>query len=148
MRALPRRTACFAPLRCEEKDTGYTVAQLADGSNVLIVGVTGQNTMKAVSQTNIRLCPGTGKDFVDIFGACSDRFTTGEGTAVAVDPVPITEAIVRGAELLAADQSQRPFDKIVVMAQMPHTEAEVLSERVSSLLRLDAVEAVNSMLTP
>ncbi len=74
---------------------------------------------------------------MDIFGACSDRFTTGEGTAVAVDPVPITEAIVRGAELLAADQSQRPFDKIVVMAQMPHTEAEVLSERVSSLLRLD-----------
>jgi hypothetical protein len=124
----------------EEKDTGYTVAQLADGSNVLIVGVTGQNTMKAVSQTNIRLCPGTGKDPVDIFGACSDRFTTGEGTAVAVDPVPITEAIVRGAELLAADQSQRPFDKIVVMAQMPHTEAEVLSERVSSLLRLDAAQ--------
>ena len=123
-----------------EKDTGYTVAQLADGSSVLIVGVTGQNTMKAVSQTNIRLCPGTGKDFVNIFGACSDRFTTGEGTAVAVDPVPITEAVVRGAELLAADQSQRPFDKIVVMAQMPHTEAEVLSERVSSLLRLDAAE--------
>ncbi len=123
-----------------EKDTGYTVAQLADGSNVLIVGVTGQNTMKAVSQTNIRLCPGTGKDFLNVFGACGDRFTTGEGTAVAVDPVPITEAIVRGAELLAADQGQRPFDKIVVMAQMPHTEAEVLSERVSSLLRLDAAE--------
>jgi hypothetical protein len=124
----------------QEKDTGYTVAQLADGSSVLVIGVTGQNTMKAVSQTNIRLCPGTGKDPVDIFGACGDRFTTGEGTAVAVDPVPITEAIVRGAELLAADQSQRPFDKIVVMAQMPHTEAEVLSERVSSLLRLDAAQ--------
>ncbi len=124
----------------QEKDTGYTVAQLADGSSVLIIGVTGQNTMKAVSQTNIRLCPGTGKDPVDVFGACGDRFTTGEGTAVAVDPVPITEAIVRGAELLAADQSQRPFDKIVVMAQMPHTEAEVLSERVSSLLRLDAAQ--------
>ncbi len=123
-----------------EKNTGYTVAHLADGSDVLIVGVTGQNTMKAVSQTNIRLCPGSGKDFVNIFGACNDRFTAGEGTAVAVDPVPITEAVVRGAELLAADQSQRPFDKIVVMAQMPHTEAEVLSERVSSLLRLDAAQ--------
>jgi len=124
----------------EEKDTGYTVAQLADGSNVLIVGVTGQNTMKAVSQTNIRLCPGSGKDPANIFGGCGDRFTTGEGTAVAIDPVAITEAIVRGAELLAADQSLHPFDKIVVMAQMPHTEAEVLSERVSSLLRLDAVQ--------
>src|ERR1700722_19797348 len=127
-------------IESEEKDTGYTVAQLADGSNVLIVGVTGQNTMKAVSQTNIRLCPGTGKDPADIFGACGDRFTTGEGSAVAVDPVPITEAVVRGAELLAADQNERPFDKIVVMAQMPHTEAEVLSERVSSLLRLDAAQ--------
>ena len=59
---------------------------------------------------------------------------------VADDPVPITEAIVRGAELMTADQNQRPFDKVVVMAQMPHTEAEVLSERVSTLLGLDAVE--------
>ena len=124
----------------EEKDVGYTVAQLADGSNVLIIGITGQSTMKAVSQTNVRLCPGTGSDSVNVFGACGDRVTTGDGTAVADDPVPITEAIVRGAELLAADQNQRPFDKIVVMAQMPHTEAEVLSQRVSTLLGLDAVE--------
>ncbi|MEI9969886.1 MAG: hypothetical protein WDM87_15150, partial [Terracidiphilus sp.] len=124
----------------EEKNIGYTVAQLADGSSVLVIGVTGQSTMRAVSQTNIRLCPGTGKDPITIFGVCGDRITTGDGTAVAVDPVPITEAIVRGAELLAADMNQRPFDKIVVMAQMPHTEAEVLSERVSTLLQVDAVE--------
>jgi hypothetical protein len=122
----------------EEKDTGYTVAHLADGSNVLIIGVTGQNTMKAVSQTNIRLCAGNGKDSENAFGACGDdRKTSGDGTAVAADPVAITEAIVRGAELLATEQNQRPFDKIVVMAQMPHTEAEVLSERISSLLRLN-----------
>jgi len=107
----------------EEKDTGYTVAQLADGTNILIIGVTGQSTMKAVSQTNIRLCPGSGNGPVNSFGVCGDRITTGDGTAVALDPVPITEAIVRGAELLAADQNQRPFDKVVVMAQMPHTEA-------------------------
>ncbi len=124
----------------EEKNVGYTVAQSADGSNVLIIGITGQSTMKAVSQTNIRLCPGTGTDFVNVFGACGDRITSGDGTVVANDPVPITEGIVRGAELLAADQNQRPFDKIVVIAQMPHTEAEVLSERVSTLLRLDAVQ--------
>ncbi len=122
----------------EEKDLGYTVAQLADGSNVLVIGVTGQSTMKSVSQTNVRLCPGPGKDPADAFGVCGDRITSGNGTAVAADPVPITEAIIRGAELLAADQNQRPFDKIVVMAQMPHTEAEVLSERVSALLALDA----------
>ena len=121
----------------EEKNVGYTVAQLADGSNVLIIGVTGQSTMDAVSETNLRLCRGTGKDPVDAFGACGDRVTSGEGTAVALDPVPITEAIVRGAELLATDQNQHPFDKVVVMAQMPHTEAEVLSERVSTLLSLD-----------
>ncbi len=125
----------------EEKDLGYTVAQLADGSSVLIIGITGQSTMKAVSQTNIRLCQGAGKDAVSAFGLCGDRITGGNGTAIAVDPVPITEAIVRGAELMAADQNQRPFDKIVVMAQMPHTEAEVLSERVSTQLRLDAFAA-------
>ena len=121
----------------EEKDIGYTVAQTADGSSVLIVGLTGQNTMNAVSQTNIRLCPGTHNDPASAFGVCSDRQTPGSGAAVATDPVPITEAIVRGAELLAADRNQRPFDKIVVMAQMPHTEAEVLSERVSTLLKND-----------
>jgi len=123
----------------EEKNIGYTVAQSADGSSVLIIGVTGQSTMKAVSQTNTRLCPGTGDGSVNVFGPCGDRLTSGEGTAVADDPVPITEAIVRGAELLAADQNQRAFDRVVVMAQMPRTEAEVLSERVSSLLGLDAV---------
>jgi hypothetical protein len=93
--------------------------------------------MNAVSQTNIRLCPGTHKDPTSVFGVCGDRETPGSGTAVATDPVPITEAIVRGAELLAADHNQRPFDKIVVMAQMPRTEAEVLSERVSTLLKND-----------
>ena len=121
----------------EEKDIGYTVAQTADGSNVLIVGLTGQSTMNAVSQTNIRLCPGTHQGPTSAFGVCGDRSTPGSGAAVATDPVPITEAIVRGAELLAADHNQRPFDKIVVMAQMPHTEAEVLSERVSTLLKND-----------
>lgn len=121
----------------EEKDIGYTVAETADGSSVLIVGLTGQSTMNAVSQTNIRLCPGTHKDPTSAFGVCGDRETPGSGAAVATDPVPITEAIVRGAELLAADQNQRPFDKVVVMAQMPHTEAEVLSERVSTLLKND-----------
>jgi hypothetical protein len=121
----------------EEKDIGYTVAQTADGSLVLIVGLTGQSTMNAVSQTNLRLCPGAHKDPASAFGVCGDRETPGSGTAVATDPVPITEAIVRGAELLAADHNQRPFDKILVMAQMPHTEAEVLSERVSTLLKND-----------
>ncbi len=121
----------------EEKNIGYTVAQTADGNNVLIVGVTGQNTMNAVSQTNVRLCPGAHGGPTTVFGVCSDRVTTGSGAAVASDPVPIIEAIVRGAELLAADHNERPFDKIVVMAQMPHTEAEVLSERVSTLLKLD-----------
>jgi hypothetical protein len=124
----------------EEKNIGYTVAQTADGNNVLIVGVTGQSTMNAVSQTNVRLCPGAHEGPASVFGVCGDRITSGSGTAVASDPVPIIEAIVRGAELLAADRNERPFDKIVVMAQMPHTEAEVLSERVSTLLKLDGAK--------
>ncbi len=124
----------------EEKNIGYTVAQTADGNNVLIVGVTGQDTMNAVSQTNVRLCPGSHDGPTSVFGVCGDRITSGSGTAVASDPVPIVEAIVRGTQLLAADHNERPFDKVVVMAQMPHTEAEVLSERVSTLLKLDGAK--------
>ena len=124
----------------EEQDVGYTVAHTTNGSKVLIIGVTGQSTMTAVSQTNLRMCAGTRENSTNAFGPCGDRISAGSGLAIAADPVPITEAIVRGAELQAADLNERPFDKIVVMAQMPHTEAEVLSERVWKILKLANVQ--------
>ncbi len=128
----------------EEEDIGYTVALKADRSKVLIVGVTGQSTMTAVSQTNLTLCAGDHGTQTYPFGACGDRpkhLSSASGAQTfAADPVAITEAIVRGAELRAADLNQGPFETVVVMAQMPHTEAEVLSERVSRRLFLAKVQ--------
>ncbi len=128
----------------EENDIGYTVANTQDGSKVLIVGITGQDTLNAVSHTNLRMCAGAERNAIDAFGPCGARTDVSSfgsaPTVVAGDPVAITEAIVRSAELQAADRKERPFDKVVVMAQMPHTEAEVLAERVWKLLSLDGVE--------
>jgi hypothetical protein len=123
----------------EERNVGYTEATLADGGKVLIVGVVGQNTMKAVSETNLRMCIDRAKDgsAPSDFGICdggssSDKSQNGLAANVLVtDPIAVTEALVRGAEL-----EDGHFDKIVVMAQMPHTEAEVLAERVWTRLKL------------
>jgi len=128
----------------EEEDIGYTVALKADHSKVLIVGVTGQSTMTAVSQTNLTLCAGVRGSQTYPFGACGNRpkdvSASSGAQTFAADPVAITEAIVRGAELRAADLNQGPFETVVVMAQMPHTEAEVLSQRVSRRLFLAKVQ--------
>jgi hypothetical protein len=138
----------------EENGIGYTVAHTQDGNKVLIIGVTGQDTLNAVSHTNLRMCPNDQKPSdqkpsdqeksINAFTACPDRADAGtlsnSGTVVASDPVQITEAIVRGAELLEGCAPGKPcFDKVVVMAQMPHTEAEVLAERVWKRLSLDGM---------
>ncbi|MGO8756551.1 MAG: hypothetical protein ACLQG3_00360 [Terracidiphilus sp.] len=126
----------------EEENIGYAVAHTGDGSKVLIVGVTGQETLNAVSHTNLYMCPGKPDSPKEAFGSCGERSKAeangGGATVVAAEPVQVSEAIVRGAELLAADRNEAPFDRVVVMAQMPHTEAEVLAERVWKRLSLDS----------
>jgi hypothetical protein len=116
----------------EERNVGYTVATAENGKKVLIIGVAGEDTMQAVSETNLRLClakPGNWNGG-DVFGHCGDDDKAAY-TVLVTDPVQVTQALVRGANLVDG-----PFDSVVVMAQMPHTEAEVLSERVSTRLRL------------
>jgi hypothetical protein len=118
----------------EERNVGYTVATAENGKKVLVIGVAGEDTMQAVSETNLRLCvakPGNWNGG-DVFGHCGDDSNaSGDYSVLVTDPVQVTEALVRGASL-----EDGPFDSVVVMAQMPHTEAEVLSERVSTRLRL------------
>jgi hypothetical protein len=118
----------------EERNVGYTVATAENGKKVLVIGVAGEDTMQAVSETNLRLCvakPGNWNGG-DVFGHCGDDSNpNGDYSVLVTDPVQVTEALVRGASL-----EDGPFDSVVVMAQMPHTEAEVLSERVSTRLRL------------
>jgi hypothetical protein len=127
----------------EEKGIGYTVAQSETGGKVLIIGVVGADTMNAVSATNLRMCPSPKGDSqhpiiitpTTAFGSCGDRTKAemaGYGDSVIVsDPVSVTQALVRGAMLL-----EKKFDSVIVMAQMPHPEAEILSERVWKQLTL------------
>ena len=138
----------------EQKNVGYTVATKADGQKILIIGVVGQNTMKEVSETNLRMCIGldgkAGKDNPNSpeaydnpdsvwdgvhwpaeFGICYLRTTQQvaqkglSATAVALDPVVVSAELVRAAELV-----EGRVNGVVLMAQMPHTEAEVLAARV------------------
>ena len=138
----------------EQKNVGYTVATKANGQKILVIGVVGQNTMKEVSETNLRMCIGldgkAGKDdpnspeakenpdsvldgvhWPEEFGICYLR-TSQEleqkglsATAVATDPVVVSAELVRAAELVEGH-----LNGVILMAQMPRTEAEVLAARV------------------
>jgi hypothetical protein len=126
----------------EESDVGYTMADAGNGNKVLVVGVVGQDTMKAVSETNLHMCRGKKGDPITDFDSCGDRRKPGKddnnGAEVLVtDPVEAAQAIVRGAALLCAEDSKcQHFQRVVVMAQMPHTEAEILSQRIWAQLKL------------
>lgn len=140
--AATRKDAIDGLLRtvaAEENNIGYTVAQTATGQKILILGVVGQDTLDAVSATNLRLCLPSAGNSAHAFAPCGTRSGPGgygEGaTVMAVDPVTVTEAMVRGAEL-----TEGHFDAIVLMAQMPHTEAEILAERVWKRLNLDGAQ--------
>ena len=116
----------------EQQDIGYTVAQQG-GHKFLIVGVVGQDTMKEVSETNLKLCIGAPKNdnWPDGFSSCNVRSNPNQpqhgllASVLVSDPVMAAAAVVRAAEL-----KNGPFDSVVLMAQMPHTEAEVLATRV------------------
>jgi hypothetical protein len=134
------RRGLLRTIALEERNVGYTVATTDNGQKVLVIGVAGQDAMQAVSQTNLTLCLATPGHWNggDVFGRCGDKEKsgpggdTGDSTVLVTDPVQVAEALVRGANLVDGG----PFNRVVVMAQMPHTEAEVLSERISARLRL------------
>jgi hypothetical protein len=143
------RRGLLRTVAAEERNVGYTVATTGDGRRVLVIGVAGQDTMQAVSATNLRLCraqpanaggnaSGGNASGGDVFGRCGNREAYGSSagndksyTVVVTDPVQVAQAVVRGANLVEGH-----FDSVVVMAQMPHTEAEVLAQRLSARLRL------------
>ena len=135
----------------EQKDVGYTVAE-ENGQKILVIGVVGQDTMEAVSETNLRLCIGgkgsqdlpnealNGKNWPKDFGRCDDAVPAAE--VVVTDPTVVTGALVRGASL-----EYGSFDAVVVMAQMTHTEAEVLATRVWAKLRSAGERPVDLVLS-
>lgn len=125
----------------EMYQTGYTVAG-NPGQQVLIVGVVGKETMSAISQTNLRVCLGTSGPV-----KCVPRIPKDAKNVTVSDPV---SAVVMGVR--AAGFVRGPFARVIVMAQMPAPEAEVLASRVrartKSLLKAAvSVQAVDAVLS-
>ena len=120
------------------------VVNKVNNQKILVIGVVGRDMLKSVSKTNLSLCgtlpitASTGvRDFADcqypsMQRAAGDKIT---GDVSAGEPVLVTAALIRAAELNAAESNLKGFDRIVVMAQMPHTDAEVLATRVWAKLR-------------
>lgn len=104
----------------EERDNGYVFSDFKIGDKVsartLLVGVVGRETMNAVSPTNLQL---------------------GAGKVTVLDPRRSAEILVRAAYLAASDEHQ-PISKVIIMAQMPHTEAEELGAHLRADLLLPA----------
>ena len=136
MRGLLRRIAH------EQDEVGYTLTEKGPGPKTLIIGVMGGNTFAAVSHVNRILCMRSGaaggppsawpSDFSSCKSNVGDTPQTSSvavGSVVVTDPVAIVDAIVRGVQLLHPD-----VGAIIVMAQMPHTDAEVLSMKLQTLL--------------
>jgi hypothetical protein len=123
----------------KQKDIGYTiVGGSGPMAGTLVIGVIGQETMKAVSLVNLKLCTRWKADLtVDL--PCEDgRDDKGSdsakgkfvGTVAVGDPLSAVTTVLR-----AAWAKEGPFDKVVVMAQMPRTEAEELAAHAVASLR-------------
>jgi hypothetical protein len=142
------RKAIFAAQRqflrivaAELKDTGYAVSgipteETRDGarpadrniSKVLFVGVVGKETTGPASSLNLQIGCDT----------CSELTTDQSGTVTVFDPVTAAVMAIRAARA----QEFAPFSSVVLMAQMPAPDAEILAARVRA--RLSAVADLDS----
>lgn len=136
-------------IAAEQKDIGYTFI-----GKTLVIGVMGPEMMRAVSPTNLRLC--TFRMALDLAArtpdihACDDPANSvlpggnsdlfpGRlmGTVVVGDPVLAVTTLLRAAWL-----NRTEFEHVVVMAQMPPTEAHELAAHVlSSIKKMNYAEA-------
>ena len=96
----------------EEEDRGYTLSQRKGLSTTLLIGVVGPETMKAVSPTNLHY-----------------KQNEVEGDVYVLDPRRTVEIVLRAAALAAQGDNDQ-IEHVIVMAQMPHTEAEELGAAV------------------
>lgn len=98
----------------EQKDVGYTIAVLPSGKNALIIGVVGQETMQEIPSGFFKVQSADKQTNLDL-SVGDPRFAV---------------ATVLRAAWTAQDAEDSKFDHVVVMAQMPPTEAEELGVRV------------------
>jgi len=136
------RKAILRAIANDHFNAGFTEATvLTPGGDktVLIVGVVGIETMQAIQDTNLSLTLGPNEASIlqssgtQIKSQATKR--TGkddpkaQGTKFKVevaDPLETVEMVVRAAR----ERHGRPYDLTILMAQMPHTEAEELIARV------------------
>jgi hypothetical protein len=130
----------------EQEDVGYTIAlDPTTKVRTLIVGVVGKETMSAVSPTNLKVCTkrveGNATLMNADFSPCvsddpqqkslehSPGYGRLVGSVVVGDPRVAVSTIVR-----AVWEREGPI-RTIVLAQMPHTEAEELGAHVHADLR-------------
>ena len=129
----------------EQKDVGFTIAALPSGQHTLLIGVVGRETMQQISPGNFKVfpsyqdCPTTNADPQQF--VCETKLKGPEkGKAFSMqvgDPRIALTAVLRAA-WAAREYSHNAyptephtlFDSVIVMAQMPSTEAEELAQRV------------------
>jgi hypothetical protein len=134
----------------EQWNVGYTISD-----QILVIGVVGQETMKAVPRNDLKICTKWTSEVsryarTEDLARCDDprpgasslrRSLEGvplevqgrlSGVVEVGDPALSITTILRAAWL---QKSDKPFDRVVVMAQMPRTEAEELAARILSSLK-------------
>lgn len=122
----------------EQKDAGYTIATLPSGKHVLIIGVVGQETMQETTPDYFNVLPddqdcrtpykSDSESPVCKVQALARDKQTPFGLSVG-DPRFAVSTVLRAA-WMAKDTNDSTFDMVVVMAQMPPTEAEELGAHV------------------
>jgi hypothetical protein len=122
----------------EQENVGYTIVTSGGMPRTLVIGIIGRDTMKAVSPTNLRVCTRLkGQEGRD--GSCGGRSDPRlEGTVVVGDPVLAVTTVLRAAWLKWHTPPHDEFDKVVVMAQMPRTQAEELAAHSAVSLKSTA----------
>lgn len=129
----------------EQEHVGYTVAQgPGTDNNTLVIGVIGQETMKAVSPANMQICTRhlalDAKLDSNELAPCDpdktyqDPSPSGPARLVAKvnvgDPVLAITTLIRAAWVVRKDAPGKDFNRVVVLAQMPKIEAEELAAQV------------------
>ena len=130
-------------IAAEQEDVGYTIVNSDPMSKTLVIGVIGQETMKAVSPGNLKVCT-THEGEQEIDGACGGKSGPRlEGTVVVGDPLLAVTTVLRAAWVKWHGSTKHPFDKVVVMAQMPRTQAEELAAHAAASLKSTACSDVD-----
>src|SRR5208282_404760 len=136
-----------------QKDAGYTIShpKQRNGTGLgtmgtLIVGVVGQETMKAVSPTFLAVGPPNNCEEKKAGLPC-DEMDSMKGKVTTLDPLRTIMAVLRGTMQMDVcdkrpscgekekSKEREQFDRIVVMAQMPRPEAEQLSAQLRVSLK-------------